>query len=277
MAKDTFNMFWHGTRLSTLELVCMQSFVDCGHRLRIHTYDETDVPPGAENVDASEILPRERLFYFENSPASFSDIFRYKLLLEQGGWWVDTDVLCLSSDIEPCQYYWAEQVPGVVNNAVLKAPALDPISAKLLLLSEQRAPKISKWGQLGPALLTEVVAGLDKIASGSTGDAYPIHWLQTHLFWLPEWSDTVRRRVQGSTFVHFWRGMFQRFGIDVESAPPEGSFLAGLYPKDVLATMKQQDLDRTRKAISDYLSQEWVEGYWTNKVGRRMDELVIHG
>jgi hypothetical protein len=51
----------------------------------------------------------------------------------------------------------------------------------------------------------------------------------------------------------------------------------GLYPKDVLGTTKQQDLEGTRKLINDYLSQEWVEDYWTNKVGRRMDELGIYG
>ena len=29
------------------------------------------------------------------SLAAFSNLFRYKLLLERGGWWVDTDVICL--------------------------------------------------------------------------------------------------------------------------------------------------------------------------------------
>ena len=33
------------------------------------------------------------------SVAGFSNLFRYELLRRDGGWWVDTDVLCLAAEL----------------------------------------------------------------------------------------------------------------------------------------------------------------------------------
>lgn len=73
-----------------------------------HTFDE-----GVVVKDANEILPEEAIFQYENestsgwgkgSVAGFSDIFRYKLLYERGGWWVDMDVTCLREFDFPSPY-----------------------------------------------------------------------------------------------------------------------------------------------------------------------------
>ena len=101
------NGLWIGTSLSCIELLCIKSFLANGHAFYLWVYDriETQLPEGAIIKDASEIISRENVFCYKNtnqyghgkgSYAGFSDIFRYKLLYEKGGWWVDMDVVCLN-------------------------------------------------------------------------------------------------------------------------------------------------------------------------------------
>ena len=156
---ETFNMFWHGDKLSPLEMTCIKSFLNHGHKVRVFTYHEVELPEGVVNEDANQSFLNNQLFIFDHSPSGFSNIFRYKLLLEQGGWWVDTDVVCLSSEIPACDYFWAEQAPGEINGAVLKFPIGDPRLENLLAQSIKRSKYLQVWGQLGPHLLTEILSG----------------------------------------------------------------------------------------------------------------------
>ena len=222
---EIFNMFWHGDQLSPLEVTCIKSFLNHGHKVRVFTYHKVELPEGAINEDANQILPLSQLFIFDNSPSGFSNIFRYKLLLEQGGWWVDTDVLCLSSEIPACDYFWAEQAPGEINGAVLKFPVGDPRLINLLEQSIKRSKYLQVWGQLGPHLLTEVLNG-DKPFNhlGKTELVYPIRNTEVHFFWLPEFAEIVRQRCSKSIFLHLWHAMFDRMGIDLNSTPPGGSY-----------------------------------------------------
>src|SRR5262245_58626788 len=68
----TFVTFWHGVKLSTLEWGCIKSFIDRGHEYHLYAYSDVmlncHVPPGTLVRPAEEILPREQLFYFEESP-----------------------------------------------------------------------------------------------------------------------------------------------------------------------------------------------------------------
>jgi hypothetical protein len=97
---------WIGSSLSPLELLCISSFITHGHEFHLWAYDviETILPEGLILEDANLIIPKDQVFSYANknqfghgkgSYAGFSDIFRYKLLFEKGGWWVDMDVCCL--------------------------------------------------------------------------------------------------------------------------------------------------------------------------------------
>ncbi len=102
---DAIQSLWIGSALSTMERLSLTSFVAAGHNVHLYTYDDVaGVPEGVELRDANAILPRSRIFrYAEHDTVSgFSNFFRYKLLLERGGWWVDTDVVCLTSS--PAKY-----------------------------------------------------------------------------------------------------------------------------------------------------------------------------
>lgn len=97
---------WIGNKLSNIELLTLNSFTYHGHLFYLWVYEKllTPVPPSVIIKDANEIIPESQVFKYKHtnqfghgkgSYAGFSDIFRYKLLFEFGGWWADMDVTCL--------------------------------------------------------------------------------------------------------------------------------------------------------------------------------------
>jgi hypothetical protein len=253
-------MFWNGESLSPLEQVCIKSFIAHGHRIHLFTYNKNVVVPQGVIVEsASEILPVDRLFIFENSPSAFSNIFRYKLLFDKGGWWIDTDVINLKGKLPDCDFYWACEQPGRINGAVLKFPPAHPVSEKLLVLSQERSANLTRWGQLGPDLLTEVLSGYaPSRLSGSTQKTYPIHWLESHFPWLPEFLYQVDTRIERADFLHLWHSCLTQMGLNVQAQPPFGSFLFKLYKDYAIRTQTLIDVDDLRKSIGQFLtSRDW--------------------
>jgi mannosyltransferase OCH1-like enzyme len=97
---------WIGKYLSSIELLCISSFIANGHEFHLWVYNVIDspLPNGVILENASDIIHMEKVFCYKysnqfghgkGSYAGFSDIFRYKLLYKHGGWWVDMDVVCL--------------------------------------------------------------------------------------------------------------------------------------------------------------------------------------
>jgi hypothetical protein len=97
---------WVGSELSALELLSIKSFLFHGHEFHLWLYEsiQTPLPDGVIVQDANKILAKKHVFRYKNksnfghgkgSLAGFSDIFRYKLLYDKGGWWADMDITCL--------------------------------------------------------------------------------------------------------------------------------------------------------------------------------------
>lgn len=129
----TVHGLWIGDMLSPLELLTIHSFLDKGHEFKLWLYDElkTPLPKGVLIGDANDIIPREKIFRYKNksqfghgkgSVAGFSDIFRYKLLHDHGGWWVDMDITCLKKfDFDKPYFFRKHHSLNVVGN-VMKCP-----------------------------------------------------------------------------------------------------------------------------------------------------------
>ena len=127
------NALWVGNRLSQVELLTINSFLKNGHTFILWAYDQLQnkLPPDLIIKDAEELISRKQVFYYKNSDqyghgkgsyAGFSDIFRYKLLYEIGGWWVDMDVTCLKPFhfSEPYVFRKHQNFPVVGN--IMKCP-----------------------------------------------------------------------------------------------------------------------------------------------------------
>src|SRR5690242_13762176 len=89
---------WIGPELSVMEQLSISSFLLNLHEYHLYAYDEPkNIPAGTIVKDAAEILPASRVFQYKHFPtyAGFANFYRYKLLFERGGWWADTDTICL--------------------------------------------------------------------------------------------------------------------------------------------------------------------------------------
>ena len=96
------NFFWHGD-ISEIQKLCWNSFSNFHSNINIWCYDEIkDYEKFCK--DANQIIPQDELFY-NNNPwgdinkkeliTPFADMFRYKLMNDIGGWYVDSDMICL--------------------------------------------------------------------------------------------------------------------------------------------------------------------------------------
>jgi hypothetical protein len=134
--KTIVNALWLGSnKFSFLEMLTMRSFISFGHEFHLWMYEPlNDVPPkGVVVRDGNEILSRNRIFRYpnnmllgfgHNSYVGFSEIFRYKVLYDLGGWWSDMDVTCLKSldDIHDEYWFRFHGVLSVVGN-IMRVPA----------------------------------------------------------------------------------------------------------------------------------------------------------
>lgn len=115
--EHVINTLWIGGNLSLMEQLTLHSFVRFGHHVRLWHYEpiSSEIPEEVELSDANLILSRSKVFSYKNknqyghgkgSFSGFSDIFRYKLLHDKGGWWVDMDVTCLKPFPKDVSYFF---------------------------------------------------------------------------------------------------------------------------------------------------------------------------
>lgn len=147
---------WIGTRLSKLEQLTLRSFVRHGHEFNLWAYDEIldPLPSAVKLRDATKILPRERIFRkSENDPSAgvgqnsygpFSDLFRYKLLHDVGGIWIDMDVTCLRPFDFADPYVFRPHTIGVIGN-LIKAPRGSELMQRAFEHAEQIADCNVSW------------------------------------------------------------------------------------------------------------------------------------
>lgn len=134
---------WIGKQLSSVELLTLNSFIHYGHEFHLWLYEplENELPAGVVINNANEIIPRNEIFTRKyNDPqfnigkgsvgSPFSDLFRYKLLYEKGGWWVDMDITCLQAlNLESEYFFRAHPLLPMIGN-VMKVPIRSELMLK---------------------------------------------------------------------------------------------------------------------------------------------------
>lgn len=228
-----FQTFWSGSPLSPYECFALRSFIDHGHAVDLYTYDhDLAVPDGVVRRDAADILPEDQVFASEHdgfghgSVVSFSDVFRYRLLRDHGGWWVDADVVCLTSAIEHAGgQYFARQDDDLINCATMyfEPGALIPTICLDRALAMGHG---ARWGDTGPGNLTDVLTELGLLAQAAApSDCYPVHFTEAIDLLRPSRAAELHGRIVGATFLHVWNSTLVHAGIDKFLLPPAGSLL----------------------------------------------------
>jgi hypothetical protein len=237
-ATHTFQSFWFGPRLSPLEHMCVKSFLAHGHAFILYAYDDVEnVPDGCTVEDARAILPREDFFQVQSgdhigSPSPFSDRFRYELLRAYGGWWVDTDVLCLADRIPDTPYVFAKEDEHTYNGAILRVPADSEFLRRAIDHCRQARDNVALESTLatGPALVNRLICELSLEGyAWAREELYPVRWDEPLLLFDPAEADRIETRVTSAMFLHLWTGMLRTSNILKDVRPPESSYLDRLY------------------------------------------------
>ena len=218
---------WIGSRLSTMERLSIQSFLDHGHQVHLFAYSEVDgVPAGTVVRSGEEVLPAREIFRYRKGPgkgsvAAFSNCFRYKLLLERGGWWSDLDVVCLRS-----LKFAAEHVVGLerspqagslVGTALFRASAGSPLMEYCWRASQAVDRSRVTWGEIGPHLLTRAVEAVGLQANVLGPDTFfPVDFWQV-------WR-LIRDRLvpEGSHALHLWNSQWRQHWLNPDAVYDPG-------------------------------------------------------
>jgi hypothetical protein len=231
-----FQSFWLGNVLPPCPILCMKSFIDHGHEYDLYSYSSPSVPEGVRLLDANEILPSSEIFLYRHgtgrgSAAGFANMFRYRLLMLRGGWWVDTDVVCLSSKVPEDEVFLERESEDLICNAVLKFPK-DHAFVKALYEKSREAGKEVTWGQTGPQLITALAKQMGLWDQAEMQKyAYPIHYEDAFLPVTALGRSATYEKTRSAPFLHLWNEIFRLNGSLALHNPPDGSFLADLYRK----------------------------------------------
>jgi hypothetical protein len=253
---ETFRTFWHGRGLGPYNLLGPRSFVDFGHRVELFTYDrDIEVPDWIVRRDANEIWETAHVMSYQKdlgrgSFALHANLFRYAMLHQLGGWWIDLDMVLLQPKLPADDIYFCLERSDPLRGAfsILKFPPGHPALAeaveRCVALNEQPL-----YGETGPDLFTEMIAKYGLARFGRPfPEAYPISALDILALFDPDRRGEVQNRCAASHFLHLFNETWRRAGIPRYLGPPEGSFVDGLLLKHgfevPMPRMEFADLER---------------------------------
>lgn len=205
------NTLWIGDELGPVHTACLRSMLRNGHEVVLHSFGRPkDLPRGIELFDATKLMKETEIIRHKetNNLALASDRYRYRILREGLGVYVDCDVYFLKPFVMK-EYNFGWQTDSEINCAVLGAPHDSALVKRLLdaandpyfippWLSEkkQRKWRLRKWlgrpkhvseqpwGTIGPILLTHLVKELGLSAAAEDTDIfYPLSWDQLNLLY----------------------------------------------------------------------------------------------
>ncbi len=235
---DIIQSLWIGPALGALQRLGIASFLRQGHEYHLYCYDEVaNVPAGTVIRDAREVLPASSIFRYQEgfgagSVAAFANLFRYKLLLDAGGWWVDTDVVCLRPFAFPDPVVLAsdhtEEASGA-SVAVIRLPPGHDLARRCYEAAAGRGSEGLTWGETGPRLFQLAVqtGDLDPCVQGACVFS-PIPCWGWRLALCPDraaWLPFLRPQTRA---VHLWHEMWRGEGLAGQTAFPPGCLLAHL-------------------------------------------------
>lgn len=231
---------WIGGRLTWLERVSLKSFVDRGHRTILYTYGSVDgVPEGVEVHNGADIIDVAKMPTHNRtgSPALFSDLFRYHLMVQRPGEvWIDTDMYCWKPVDTPQQHIFGYETPGQLNGAILGLPADSEALGQMIEFTKDEysipdfLPRAFRrdytarheagnpahvsempWGVWGPLCVSHFLKKTGEAKYAASQDVYyPVHYKHRQdLFKRPM---TVFRHLTDETrCIHLWARRVKRF------------------------------------------------------------------
>jgi hypothetical protein len=222
--------FWHGAALTKMEQLCINSFLAHGFRYFLYVYQDPPkgVPPGVEIRDAGTIVDEKALFVYENgtfnrgSVSGFSNLFRYALIGQIGGWWADTDHCCLRPMPVNCpEFYVQERTRSGefrVANGFFRGEPNDPMLHDCLQECWKRQ-KTVVHGETGPRLFTQAVIAYERGQNVNPFTRYlPVPWWEWQRLFYDE-----TLAIDEWVTLHFWNSHLRASQLDKDGVFPPNS------------------------------------------------------
>ena|SRR5208282_43405 len=196
-SSNEFQFFWSEGPLDWSGWLCLRSFTRYSDvTIHLYSYDRNlklEIPKCICH-DASEVFPREIYERVKNSFArtygeaagyrETSDLFRYKLLYEKGGWYFDTDCILIKQltplfDLDYV-FAWETTDKVFVGTAIIKFPKNTEMLDQLYKNFVQTDPKTWQHGITFMSLFTEYLRKFDLTDKTLSPEYfYPLYWDQS--------------------------------------------------------------------------------------------------
>lgn len=238
MSNKIIQSLWIGDRLSTLEVLCIRSFLANGHEFHLYSYSKEvkEMPPGTVLKDANEIVPAEKVYKdVAGVYTSFANWFRYKLLYAKGGWWVDMDVVCLKHFDFPEEYCFTTEIINdsygrkiIANNAVMKSPPQAEYLHEMLERMENEDLVNAPWGIFGSRFLDATLEGYNSENFIQPNYVFClINWHEVELFF----KDELEMTFDHCHAIHLWNNIWAKKGIKKDEQYSPTSLIEQLKAK----------------------------------------------
>jgi hypothetical protein len=225
---------WVGPELPSAHAACIASFLRVGHPFELFVYGEVrGVPPGVLLRRAEDIVPSSRVFRYGEIAgkgvgglSGFSNLFRYALLVKEGGYWADTDEFCLKPFPTDSVVISSERRrDGVVlpTCGVLKCPAGHSLAHFCFDMADHADPSTLPHGATGPLLVGKAVERLRMQSSVAAPEVFcEVDWHDYEALMRPG------RPTDRACGLHLWGEMWRRQAGGIPWPGPAGSMLRGL-------------------------------------------------
>ena len=212
------NSLWIGKKLSPINIISINSFLQNGFKYNLYVYEEVEnIPKGVKVLDGNDILPDSAIWYYgkgfnKGSPSSFSNEFRYTLLYKNGGLWADTDVVLLKKLELNDEFIFISEMNNekqlVTTSVIYSKESKQDIFKDCIDVIENIDKNNIIHGEIGPFLFDYKVREFDLMKYVKPIDEFcSINWYDIYQFF----DDS--ELVDGVTGLHLWQSRWKVDGF----------------------------------------------------------------
>ncbi len=269
MSEQTMTAFflWVGSDLPDIARISVLSAAEAGFdtvlftdrpqkldhsKLRIADWREIDLPWEPEDV---RLKGEDKPCY-----AAFSDLFRFTLLSQNDGWWFDCDTVIMRPAVDFAKLMQVGKiVVGKEDDQIINGAVLGSSDVSQMKILESVAlvnfPVLDRWGIVGPALITDMIARGHIEANVVEKELfYPVHHNTIANVYLPEHRENLLQQEKNWYCLSLWGEVLSRSGLKYLS-PPNRSYLADLLERHPAFGPISGDAAAMAAYLSDNLSR----------------------
>ncbi|HEX3710304.1 MAG TPA: hypothetical protein VHV56_10495 [Pseudolabrys sp.] len=232
--RQTLRTFWQGESMGPYQLLCLRSFVDRGHRVEVYTTNRAlGLPRWLTRKNAEDIVDPDQVVRYQpqhERVAINAELFRYALLHQLGGWWIDPDVVLLADELPTGDLFISGPNEfDLVSTAAVMVPAGHPLLGAALQRVAPFGRTSSDLDNSDAAELTRAVAAQVPAKLVPADLVSPISWFDVSRLFDPSKADTITEQCDSSVFLDLHHDVWLRAGIPFYLGPPPGSFIDRLF------------------------------------------------